>query len=139
MPVEVLSLAIEVEETMAKRLVTWTASKGVLTATHLKLNDEKTEYDLHLLFPDYDSYNKAQQGIVKNGVKQRLVDKTTDAQGNKLTPAERMDSMNEFWEWLTVEGVYSKSSEKLTTAKKIKAAKEAATPEELEILKKLGL
>ena len=124
---------------MAERYVTWTATKGVLTATHKRLDDKEQVFDCHLLFPDYDSYNKAQQGVIKNGIKQRLVDKTTDAQGNKLTPQERYESMDEFWTWMTVEGIYSKASEKMTTAKKVKEAKEKATPEELEILKKLGI
>ena len=124
---------------MAKRNVTWKASKGILTATHLLLNNLEQVFDLHLLFPLYDEYNKGQQGVIKNGVKQRVVDKTTDSQGQKLSPQERYDSMAEFWEWMTVEGIYSKTSEKLTTAKKVKEAKEKATPEELEILKKLGI
>jgi len=95
---------------MAKRLVKWTASKGVLTAEHLELNNEKQTFDLHLLYPEYDEWNKAQQGVAKNGVKQRLVDKTTDSQGTKLTPAERRDSMAEFWTMLTVEGIYTKAA-----------------------------
>jgi hypothetical protein len=125
---------------MAKRNVTWTVSKGVLTATHVQLGNVTTSYDLHELFPDYDDFDNAQKGTIKNGVKQRLVDKTTDAQKVKLTPQERLDWMNDTWILMTVERVYKRTAEeKMTMTKKIKAAKEVATPEQLQMMKDLGL
>lgn len=125
---------------MAKRNVIWTVSKGVLIATHVQLGNVTTSYDLHELFPDYDDFDNAQKGTIKNGVKQRLVDKTTDAQKVKLTPQERLDWMNDTWILMTVERVYKRTAEeKQTLAKKLKEVKETATEADLEVLRRLGL
>ena len=94
---------------MAKRLIKWTVDKGVLSAEHIGL-DKVQAFDIRELFPDYGQLDHAQRGIIKNGIKQRLADKTTDSQGQKLSQEEKIAWMKEQWELMTVERKYKEET-----------------------------
>lgn len=83
---------------------------------------------------------KTIQGNCKlHGLCQKLIDSTAGMNSKDYTDKERADKVAEVWKTLK-EGSWRKPGEGMSTMKKkVDEAKTKATPEELEVLKKLGL
>ena len=123
---------------MAKSNLSWDLDKHTLTVTVLATK-AKITFDLTKIFSDFDKLKDVQQKLIAYGTKQKLADKVAKPSDEKLTPSEMQVELKALWERL-VDNVWRIEGEaKSTMKKKVDEAKSKATPEELEVLQKLGL
>ena len=100
---------------------------------------EKVTFDLVKLFAGFMKFSQVQMRCIANGVKQKLADDLARAADVKLTPKEMKEELAAMWDRL-IDGKWFKPGGGVSSMKKkIDAAKDKATPKELEVLKKLGL
>jgi hypothetical protein len=132
---------------MAERSMSWALVEetGILTVTHKDVNPEKAvDFDLNLIFEDFKELEHVQKQVIAYGVKQRLSDKTAKNSDEKLTVNERIVTMSNIWNRLSVDRIFkSATGDKNTLGKKLESGiaegKIPVTPELLEVLRKMGV
>jgi hypothetical protein len=118
---------------------------GILTVTHKDVTPNKAvDFDLKLLFEDFVELEQVQKQVIAYGVKQRLSDKTAKNSDEKLTVNERIVTMSNIWNRLSVDRVFKAAAgDKNTLGKKlaegIAEGKVPVTPELLEVLRGMGV
>ena len=86
---------------MAKRVMKWTEANAILTCEHQD-SEKVQDFDLSVLFEDFNEYGPVQKYLVVYGVKQVLADCTARPSDQTLTPDERYDTVQARWElWLS--------------------------------------
>jgi len=123
---------------MAKKQMNWTNNAAILKVEHLDI-EESQEFDLTEIFEEADNFNEVQLNVIVYGIKQKLADSCARSKDMTLTGAERVEQIAEVWERLKTGDWNQKGVERNTSAKKIKEAQANASPEELAVMKKLGL
>jgi hypothetical protein len=132
---------------MAERSMSWALVEetGILTVTHKDVSPEKAvDFDLCLIFEDFKELEHVQKQVIAYGVKQRLSDKTAKNSDEKLTVNERIVTMSNIWNRLSVDRIFkSATGDKNTLSKKLESGiaegKIPVTPELLEALRKMGV
>jgi hypothetical protein len=132
---------------MAERSMSWALVEetGVLTVTHKDVSPEKAvDFDLNLIFEDFKELEHVQKQVIAYGVKQRLSDKTAKNSDEKLTVNERIVTMSNIWNRLSVDRIFKSAvGDKNTLSKKLESGiaegKIPVTPELLEALRKMGV
>jgi hypothetical protein len=132
---------------MAERSMSWALVEetGILTVTHKDVSPEKAvDFDLNLIFEDFKELEHVQKQVIAYGVKQRLSDKTAKNSDEKLTVNERIVTMSNIWNRLSVDRIFkSATGDKNTLGKKlaegIAEGKVPVTPELLEVLRSMGV
>lgn len=74
-----------------------------------------------------------------HGLCQKLIDSTAGMNNDSYTDKERSDRVAQVWNQLKADQWTKPGEGKATMKKKVDEAKSKATPEELAVLKKLGL
>jgi hypothetical protein len=132
---------------MAERSMSWALIEetGILTVTHKDVSPEKAvDFDLNLIFEDFKELEHVQKQVIAYGVKQRLSDKTAKNSDEKLTVNERIVTMSNIWNRLSVDRIFKSAvGDKNTLSKKLESGiaegKIPVTPELLEALRKMGV
>ena len=132
---------------MADRTMSWALveATGILTVTHKDVTpDKEVDFDLNLIFEDFKDLEPVQKQIIAYGVKQRLSDKTAKNTDEKLTVNERIVTMSNIWNRMSVDRIFkSATGDKNTLGKKLESGiaegKIPVTPELLEALRKMGV
>ena len=99
---------------------------------------EETSYDIKAIFPDFEEFTEVQREVISYGIKQNLSDKIAGMKGDTLK--EKVEVMDKRFESL-MKGIWKSPSKDRESVKK-KASKlvnDGVTPEEMALLKKLGL
>ena len=90
--------------------ISWNLVDNNLT---MHLGNVTEKFDLSVIFPDFDGFNRVQKMTVKNGVAQKLGDKIARKKGETLSPDEKIAAIKATWkqlikgEWNT-KGISSK-------------------------------
>ena len=122
---------------MATRLMKWAIEGNELTVEHTDV-EELQSFDMTDIFENYEELTAIQQKTIINGIKQKLADSCAREKNIKLTGQERLDRMNKVYGNI-LDGHWNIKGETNTLKKKVTEAKETATEEELEILRKFNL
>jgi len=77
--------------------ISWELVDNNLTM-HLGSVTEK--FDLPVIFPGFDGFNRVQKLTIKNGIAQKLGDKIARKKGETLSPDEKIATIKATWEQL---------------------------------------
>jgi len=79
----------------------------------MKLGDITRNFNIAVIFPEFEKYNEIQKMVIKNGIAQKLGDKIARKKGETLSPDEKIAAIKATWkqlikgEWNT-KGISSK-------------------------------
>lgn len=122
---------------MAKQKTSWDLIGSNLIGT--MPYGTKAEFDLSRLFPQFEEFDESQQLSIAYGIKQKVADATARPADQKLTEDEAKTVMEATYDRI-VGGQWNATKEgAITMKKKVDQAINNATPEQLEVLKQLGL
>jgi hypothetical protein len=110
---------------MASKITKWLIDwkTGVMSCTIDAIN-KTAEYDVKVIFPEWDEMTDIQKHCVYTGLKPKLEDTTAESKDMKQTPAERYAKISNMWNRLTVDEVWSlKSGERDTPQKRLAGMK----------------
>lgn len=104
---------------MAAKITKWAMDwiTGVMTCTIEAANKVST-FDVKDIFPDWEQLTEIEKHCIYTGLKPKLEDSTAKNADLKQTPVERYAQINNMWDRLTVDQVWTTKKEREESVQK---------------------
>jgi len=90
----------------------------------MKLGDITRNFNLAVIFPEFEKYNEIQKMVIKNGIAQKLGDSVARDKDHALTTDEKIQIIKKTWRSIAIDKVWRTKG--VSKAKVLEEAKEKA-------------